>query len=76
MLSSRPGKTQFTEVEAAEELGISVLQLRQLIRSHVVESEEDLRNVPIAQFQVSDLLLLRLLTGRMNPATAATTVAQ
>jgi len=72
MLSSRPGKTQFTEVEAAEELGISVLQLRQIIRSHVVESEEDLRNVPIAQFQLSDLLLLRLLTGRLNPvATAA-----
>jgi hypothetical protein len=70
MLSSRPGKTQFTEVEAAEELGISVLQLRQLIRSHVVESEEDLRNVPIAQFQLSDLLLLRLLAGRMNPAAA------
>ncbi|HZU28555.1 MAG TPA: hypothetical protein VFA04_23725 [Bryobacteraceae bacterium] len=71
MLSSRPGKTQFTEVEAAEELGISVLQLRQIIRSHVVESEEDLRNVPIAQFQLSDLLLLRLLTGRLNPAVTA-----
>ena len=71
MLSSRPGKTQFTEVEAAEELGISVLQLRQLIRSHVVESEEDLRNVPIAQFQLSDLLLLRLLTGRLNPTPTA-----
>lgn len=66
MLSSRPGKTQFTEVEAAEELGISVIQLRQVIRSHVVETEEDLRNVPIAQFQLSDLLLLRLLTGQMS----------
>lgn len=67
MLSTRPGKTQFTEVEAAEELGITVMQLRQLIRSHVVDSEEDLRNVPIAQFQLSDLLLLRLLTGQLTP---------
>ena len=67
MLSTRPGKTQFTEVEAAEEVGISVMQLRQLIRSHVVESEEDLRNVPIAQFQLSDLLLLRLLAGQLSP---------
>ena len=67
MLSTRPGKTQFTEVEAAEELGISVMQLRQLIRSHVVETEEDLRNVPIAQFQLSDLLLLRLLAGHLSP---------
>jgi len=66
MLSSRPGKTQFTEVEAAEELGITVIQLRQVIRSHVVDTEEDLRNVPIAQFQLSDLLLLRLLTGQMS----------
>jgi len=70
MLCSRPGKTQFTEVEAAEELGISVMQLRQLIRSHVVESEEDLRNVPIAQFQLSDLLLLRLLTGQLSATSA------
>ncbi|MCU1337393.1 MAG: hypothetical protein JWO19_2974 [Bryobacterales bacterium] len=62
-VSSRPGKGQYSEAEAAEELGISVLQLRTMIRSHVVDRDEDLNNVPVTTFQPSDLLILRLLTG-------------
>jgi hypothetical protein len=61
---SRPGKSQYSETEAAEELGVSVAQLRTMIRSHVVEHDEDLNNVPATSFQPSDLLILRLLTGR------------
>ncbi len=61
---SRPGKSQYSEAEAAEELGVSVAQLRTMIRSHVVEHDEDLNNVPATSFQPSDLLILRLLTGR------------
>ena len=65
---TRPGKTQYSEVEAAEELGVSVEQLRLLIRSHVVERDEDLSNVPVTTFQPSDLLILRLLSGLRPPA--------
>ena len=62
-VSSRPGKGQYSEAEAAEQLGISVMQLRTMIRSHVVDRDEDLNNVPVTTFQPSDLLILRLLTG-------------
>ena len=63
MQLSRAGKSQYSETEAAEELGISVSQLRVMIRSHVVERDEDLTNVPVTSFQPSDLLILRLLAG-------------
>jgi hypothetical protein len=56
----RPGKSQYSETEAAEELGISVAQLRTIIRSHIVERDEDLTNVPVTTFQPSDLLILKL----------------
>jgi len=62
-VSTRPGKGQYSEAEAAEELGISVAQLRTMIRSHVIDRDEDLNNVPVTTFQPSDLLILRLLTG-------------
>ena len=63
ILSARPAKSQYTEVEAAEELGISLDQLRTMIRSHVVDRDEDLNNIPVTTFQPSDLLILRLLAG-------------
>jgi hypothetical protein len=68
-VSSRPGKGQYSEAEAAEELGISVAQLRTMIRSHVVDKDEDLINVPVHTFQPSDLLILRLLTGMPTAST-------
>jgi hypothetical protein len=60
---TRFAKSQYSEVEAAEELGVSVAQLRHMIRNHVVERDEDLTNVPVTTFQPSDLLILRLLAG-------------
>jgi hypothetical protein len=60
---NRTAKSQYSEAEAAEELGISVAQLRTMIRSHVVDRDEDLNNVPVTTFQPSDLLILRLLAG-------------
>lgn len=62
-VGARPGKGQYSEAEAAEELGITVAQLRTMIRSHVVDRDEDLNNVPVTTFQPSDLLILRLLAG-------------
>jgi hypothetical protein len=63
MQLTRAGKSQYSESEAAEELGVSVTQFRCMIRSHVVERDEDLTNVPVTSFQPSDLLILRLLAG-------------
>jgi hypothetical protein len=63
MTASNAAKTQYSETEAAEELGVSVEKLRILIRSHIVETEEDLSKVPVAGFQPADLLLLRFLSG-------------
>ena len=63
MQLTRSVKSQYSEAEAAEELGISVAQLRTMIRSHVIEHDEDLTNVPATTFQPSDLLILRLLAG-------------
>ena len=63
MSVTRAVKSHYSETEAAEELGVSVEQLRVMIRSHVVERDEDLNNVPVTTFQPSDLLILRLLSG-------------
>jgi hypothetical protein len=60
---TRPSKSQYTEVEAAEELGVSVDRLRSMIRSHVVDRDEDAENIPVTTFQPSDLIILRLLAG-------------
>jgi len=65
-MQPRAGKSQYSETEVAEELGVSVDQLRTMIRSHVIDRDEDLTNVPATTFQPSDLLVLRLLAG-MSP---------
>jgi len=71
MQLTRVGKSQYSESEAAEELGVSVSQLRTMIRSHVVDRDEDLNNVPVTTFQPSDLVILKLLAGRVPTPTAA-----
>jgi hypothetical protein len=61
MTPSRPSKGYFNETEAAQALGLTLEQLRLLVRRHILQAEEDLANLPITSFQPSDLLLLRLL---------------
>ena len=68
MLITKSIKSQYSETEAAEELGVTVMQLRTMIRSHVVDRDEDLSNVPRTTFQASDLVVLRLLSGRVGQA--------
>ena len=65
----KPGKTQYSEHEAAVELGVSVEQLRTLIRSHIAESDEDLNHIAVASFHPSDLLVLKLLAGANSTPT-------
>jgi hypothetical protein len=70
MIVSEPPKQQYSEPEAAEALGVSVEQLRLLIRSHITEEDTDLDNVPQTSFRRSDLLLLKLLAAaRSSPTT-------
>ena len=64
ILVNKPAKPQYSEAEAAKELGVSVDQLRSLIRSHIAETDEDLNNVPVTSFHPSDLLVLKLLAAQ------------
>lgn len=71
-LPSKPNKTQYTEAEAAEELGVTVEQLRVLIRHHIAKSDEDLAHIAVATFHPSDLLVLKILAGqRVTVASAS-----
>ena len=63
-------KSQYSELEAAQELGVSVEQLRTLIRSHIAQSDEDLNHVSTASFHPSDLLVLKILSGLSAHSTA------
>lgn len=80
MTASKAAKTQYSETEAAEELGVSVEQLRAFIRSRIVETEEDPSStVSVASFQRTDLLLLKFLAGGMldaRPEESSNRIAQ
>ena len=65
---SRPGKSQYTEGEVADQLGVSVEHLRSLIREQVMPNDDDVRQTSILTFQPSDLLLLRLLVAQSGTA--------
>jgi hypothetical protein len=65
MISTKPGKSHYSEAEAAAALGVSIEQLRSLVRNHLIEADEDLNNLSVAGFQPSDLLLLKILSGRL-----------
>lgn len=65
---SKPGKSHYTETEAAAELGVTVDRLRCLIREHILPSDDEVRPAPAVTFQASDVLVLKLLTGQQNHA--------
>jgi len=73
-LATKSNQTQYSEVEAARELGVTVDQLRSLIRSHIAQSDEDLNHIAVASFHPSDLLVLKILAGQkghLAPADSA-----
>lgn len=70
-LETKFNKTQYTEAEAAQELGVTVEQLRVLIRNHIAQSDEDLNHIATASFHPSDLLVLRFLVGQASSAESA-----
>ena len=63
----KPGKSQYTEHEVADELGVSLERLRSLIRERVMPGDDDVRQTSLVSFQPSDLLLLRLLASQGSP---------
>ena len=65
-LPTKSNQTQYSELEAAQALGVSVEQLRTLIRSHIAQSEEDLNHIAVASFHASDLLVLKILAGQIG----------
>jgi hypothetical protein len=70
-LSTKFNQTQYSEVEAARELGVTVDQLRSLIRSHIAQTDEDLNHIAVASFHPSDLLILKILAGQKGTITPA-----
>jgi len=71
-ISIKTNHTQYSEAEAAQELGVTVDQLRKLIRSHIAQTDEDLNHIAVASFHASDLLVLKILAGQSGQSTAAT----
>lgn len=55
-------KSQYTEVETAQALNLTVEHLRVLVRQYIVTDEADVANLPLATYHPADLLLLRFLT--------------
>jgi hypothetical protein len=66
MLEWVSGKLEYTEEEAASALGISIGQLRSLVKTHVIQ-EESGTDVPIPIFRPTDLLLLKMLSEPRTP---------
>ena len=64
MITAKPRKAQYSEGEAAEALGVTIEEFRRLIRHHIVSGEDDIPPLSQANFQPSDLLLLRILAGQ------------
>ncbi|HUQ95705.1 MAG TPA: hypothetical protein VM120_28765 [Bryobacteraceae bacterium] len=60
---TKPAKSHYSEDEAALVLGVSVDDLRALIRNHIAKGEEEMANVASATYQPSDLLVLRMILG-------------
>ena len=62
----QPGKSEYTENEAARALGVSPSQFRSMLLQHVVDEEAALGNVGLMRFRPSDLLLLSMLSDEVQ----------
>jgi hypothetical protein len=70
MHTRRPPKGFYSEMEVAATIGVSVDQLRSLVRSYIVQAEEDVDKIPKAWYQPSDVVLLRMLVSGLSVAAA------
>lgn len=60
-LTNRSSKCFFSELEAAQALQISIDRFRDLVRTHIAQSDEEANNIGATTYQASDLLVLKLL---------------
>lgn len=72
MSIARPPKGYYTESEAAQALGVTLDEFRALVRACLLESDDDLANLPRMYYQPSDLVVLRLLASRRPSSACAT----
>ena len=71
MILTKPNKSHYSEAEAAGEIGVSIEELRSLIKSSIVDKEEDLNNVPQTTYQPADLVLMRFLVKQRQFTSSA-----
>jgi hypothetical protein len=64
------GKLEYTEEEAAFALGVTIADLRALVRTHVIR-EESGAEMPVPVFRPTDLLLLQMLSELHPPPRSA-----
>jgi len=64
------GKVEYTEEEAASALGISIDELRRVVRTHVIKEEAGM-DIPIPTFRPTDLLLLKMLSESQSRMASA-----
>jgi hypothetical protein len=62
-------KLQYSEHEAAHMLGVSVDELRGLVRAHIVNGDES-ADPAVPAYHKADLVLLRVLTRMVRPSEA------
>lgn len=66
----KTSKPFYSEQEAAKEIGVSIEQLRSMVKNHILK-DADMPEDGIAVFHASDLLLLKLLSrGAANSPAA------
>jgi hypothetical protein len=61
------GKLEYTEEEAASALGVTIGDLRALVRTHVIR-EDSGAETPVPIFRPTDLLLLQMLSELHPPS--------
>ena len=60
-ITTRASKNFFSETEAAQALEISTERFRDLVRTHIAQTEEEVNNIGATTYQASDLVVLKLL---------------
>ncbi|HUS07017.1 MAG TPA: hypothetical protein VMZ52_11995 [Bryobacteraceae bacterium] len=76
MLLSKALQVHYSEIEAAERLGVSIEELRSLVRNHIVQSDDELPNLESASFKQSDLVVLKIFASQIPSVSRAPEVAE
>jgi hypothetical protein len=68
---SKAPHIQYSEIEAAEQLGVSVEHFRTLVRNYIVTSEDEISGLETATFKQSDLVVLKILVSQVASVSLA-----